>query len=69
MSKRKNSRSTSLFVAALATIMVSSCNRGVGCPANNMSVEDSVLDIVSNIISTLFYNGIELATSLVATIL
>lgn len=51
MSKRKNSRSSApLFVAAIATLLVSSCNRGYGCPANNMSVEDGWLDLIANLI-------------------
>ncbi|MEM8586112.1 MAG: hypothetical protein AAGF87_17700 [Bacteroidota bacterium] len=70
MSKRKNSRTTStLVVAALATLLVSSCNRGYGCPANNMSTENSVLDVLGNFFTTLLQNGVEVLSGLVSGII
>lgn len=54
MQKRKSFRPSPIALFALATLFLSSCNRGVGCPANNMSIDESIFDLLGGILAIFF---------------
>ena len=54
MQKRKSFRPSPIALVALATLFVTSCNRGVGCPANNMSIEENLFDLLGGLLAVLF---------------
>ena len=46
MKKSKFKMFSPAFIAGLAIIFLSSCNRGVGCP-NNFSIKDFIADLAA----------------------
>lgn len=51
---KKNLRSAGQFAAAIAfAFLLSSCNRGYGCPSN-FSLNENVFDVVNSLTNILF---------------
>ena len=53
MKKQSIKSALTLLAVVAATALLSSCNRGYGCP-NNFSLNDNVFEVVGSVLNLIF---------------